>query len=490
MQPLNVQPEHYWPGATVPLPLPDGGVYVNFTTAYVVQLPTDPSAPPGQTATPGWDSGRPASVQNTGIPDLLWHFTGEGLWVDMWVLGLGVQGPQITLWEQGDDDSWHIASMPSTAAGLDGLAHAIGIPSNAASFGSPYRTPAALRVFLQDGVEYVLQVNPASLGSDHPEIPHGFGGYIEEFYMELSYTNRNLNDLRAQAWDVTIAINGATYTSDDVLNTNFTSSDSEDPQGRVNVRASAWWRYEPTEDGAVIVSFAIVPQYSYWFRCVVFKEMPDKSLIVLAQSNNPPPQMFTVPLVQAGDVLYIQIYSTDFYNEYQPYAQKYQLEVTGVTSAVQNFFARVDEDTWLRTAIPTQPLRLRLSNTQWKTFAGGNQGILKTRSKDHQWLAVGTAGSRYGVVKGYVIAGGTIVVNHFVWVEDSAGTVTPYTAWTDANGYFEIIGVPLGHAYTVKVRIRETYPDVVWDDPFHPTNDDPVHTPVWWADGPAVTGIT
>lgn len=483
MQVSNIQAAHYWPGASIPVPLPADGISFSFSTEFVVYYPGDPNAPSGYKTTPGYDSSRPPGVR-VGRPDVLWNFLGEGLWVDIWVLGLGTQGPRMTLYRQNDaHDGWHEAPMPSNLN--TGLAESAGRPSDTGVTG--YRSAAALRVYLDQGVAYVLIVEPQDIDSSvHPEIPHGFGGYIEDFYMEMSYTSTELPNHRTQPWDVTIAVDGATYASPLVLNTAFDTSPDEDPPTFPSIGGTAWWRYECASDCDLTVSFAIVPQYTNWYSCNIYKQQPDGSIILLAGTGNPP-NTVTVPAVKAGDVLYIQIgFQGD--NRSQNQAQKYQLDVTGGVSNIQSFFVDSEQE-WVRVATHDVPLRVRVNNG-WKVFAAGGNEILRVRGKDKKWYACATGDGTYGVVRGVVTAIGTPVVNHFVWIEDpSTGLATAYSTFTAADGTFELAGLPFDKSFVAHVRVRDAYPPVIWDESIYLTKANPVHIPHWWANGPAVTGI-
>jgi hypothetical protein len=330
MQNLDTTPQHYFPGANISTPLPDEGVSASWSNEFAILLPPGPAPydyPGGQA--------RPANVDHVSLGEVLWNITGEGKWVDIWVLSYGLQGLGIILYEQNSDGDWAEASIPNTGGYMSSGSAQLGSYPGSANPGNPdYHTPAAFRVFLKTGLQYVLVVGPGGQGANvRPDLPHNYGAYIENFDIEVSYTPLQLPDLKTNAYDVIIPSDGSTYTSPNVLNTNFTTS-AEDPQGTSAAWLSAWWKYTPLSLTDMTVSYAVVPQYSNWFRCVVWLDN-NGTLVQLGSSGNPP-ETFTVPAVAANSTIYIQIFAHDYYNKYQPYAQKYQLEVTGAKSLVQH----------------------------------------------------------------------------------------------------------------------------------------------------------
>ena len=323
---LLIAPEHLWPGAEIPFPLPSGGISITFNNFFIKDLPPD-TAPEHPNESPNNDFSRPASV-SLGW-DVVWRFTGEGRWVDIFVRGLTSDvGPAAILYEAVSGSEYVVAPMAENGSPYGGAGIAqIG--------GNPV---AALRVFLKSGIDYGLAIDNAwsQALSDASGYPHGYGGFDNTFYLELSYTPTALPDLRSNAWDVIIPEDGGTYTSPPVLNTTFTSSDEDDPQGAAGAWGTAWWKYERTANTDVTVSFAIVPEELTHYSCTVFRQNTDSTLTALSNGSSPP-ETFTVPaaLLNLNDVLLIQIGTLDYYNDHQPFAQKYQLQVTGARSVVQ-----------------------------------------------------------------------------------------------------------------------------------------------------------
>lgn len=328
--------EHYWPGAAITLPLPDGGLALTFNNRFMKDLP------PGSIALPGYDDGRPLPSQ-PGDWDVLFHLVGEGKWVDFYCQGLGAQGPALILYEANLElSAWFYSPMPDNGGyeGGGGRAVMSAIPGQA-NTNPDYRAPVALRVFMEAGHQYVLSVFSASFSTATNDAavalgyPSGVGAYDQDFYLEMSYTPLVLPDLKTNAYEVIIPSDGATYTSPDVLNTTFTTS-AEDPQGAGHVWVSSWWHYKTAVDAHVMtVAFAVLPQYSTWFGCVVWLRQSDGTMVQLGQNADSPPNTFTIPTIGANTDVYIQIFGTDFYNQHQPYAQKYQLQVTAAKSIIQ-----------------------------------------------------------------------------------------------------------------------------------------------------------
>lgn len=333
--------EHYWPGAALTLPLPDGGLALTFNNRFIKDLPIGPTDVDVIFQEHGGEH-RPSGAPTAGW-DILFHLVGEGKWVDFWCLGLGVQGPAVILFERAADGSaWFTAPMPDNGGyeGGGGLAQISAIPGQATT-DPAYRAAVALRVFLKAGTQYVLQIGSSSISTAAADAAaalgytHGAGGFDQDFYLEMSYTPLVLPDFKTNAYEVIVPHDGATYTSPDVLNTTFTTS-AEDPQGVGHVWVSSWWHYKTAVDAhAMTVAFAVLPQYSVWFGCVVWLRQSDGTMVLLGQNADSPPNTFTIPTIGANTDVYIQIFGTDFYNQHQAYAQKYQLQVTAAKSIIQ-----------------------------------------------------------------------------------------------------------------------------------------------------------
>lgn len=333
--PLSTPAEHYWPGAPISLPLPDNGVSLSFSNEFVAYLPYGVNRLWYEADGPGFDLARPAVVGPLNGLDVLWHIIGDGKWVDIWCQGTSnTGGVSIQLWEgTPDQSSWAWAEIPN-----DGTYYGNASNGHAVSGGGGPDATAGLRVYLKAGYHYVLAVSAGygiNLLPDPTAKYYPFGVYMQDFYLEMSYTPLVLPDLKTNALDVIIPRAGATYTSPNVLNTGFTSS-AEDPEGVGSIWSTAWWKYTPIADCAVTVDWAVVPAVATTFLCTVYRQQPDGSLIFLANGTV---GQFTVPAIHAGDVLYFQIGGTNYYNQWdgynQPWAQKYQLQVTGAKSLVQ-----------------------------------------------------------------------------------------------------------------------------------------------------------
>jgi hypothetical protein len=320
-------PEHYWPGAPVTVPLAGGSVSFDYDNRFVKSLPVD-STKPSYLQSPGNDSNRPSGMDD-GF-DVLFEITGEGKLVDFYLVGSGDQGTACRLYRVA---SGSLAPMVDNGyyAGGSGLA---------LSAGSSPGNVSALRVLLTAGVQYVLQTfstnwsDAAETASVAAGFAAGLGGWDQNFHLEISYTP-SLPDTRDGAWDVVIPSDGGTYTSPPVLNTTFGASSVDDPQGTSHIFATAWWKYQPTKDTALSVTYSVIPAAHNWFSCTAYR-LDDTILTQIGVSPGPSPGTITVSSVHANDVVYIQIGATNPHNGDQSYAQKYHLSVTGAKSTFQN----------------------------------------------------------------------------------------------------------------------------------------------------------
>jgi len=326
--------DHYWPGANIPTPQSAEGAECSWNNAFVHELPPGPF-PLWQG--PGWDADRPTDIQQNGGYTVVFNIVGEGKSVDFYCRSSKV-GNVMTLWAPGHDEERQVVSGYT-------------FPWVAYSGAMPYHWPpdtagfhggtSAIRHTLTAGVTYYLEIGSSSYDGDAPSGT----GFDQDFWLETYYTPVPNNDHRADPYDVIIWDDGMTYHAVPVLNTDYTQSrtgGTDDPNVDPTLGWTAWWKYVPTKDGAIDVSWAVIPQQFDWFRLDVWRKNSGDSAPVLLASSDHQPSNITVTGLHTDDNIFFRIGSRNpewnidpGSSGSQPAAQKYQLEVTGAKSKVQ-----------------------------------------------------------------------------------------------------------------------------------------------------------
>lgn len=326
--------DHYWPGANIPTPQSAEGAECSWNNAFIRSLPPGPN-PTWQP--PGWDPNRPTDIQQNGAQDVIFNIVGEGKSVDFYCRSSRV-GLSMTLSAPGHPEERQVASNGNILPWVDlSAAFAYTNPSTHDFHGGT----AAIRHTLTAGVTYYLEIGSASYDSTAPSGT----GFDQDFWLEVCDTPSKLNDKRVDANDVIIWDDGMTYHSVPMLNTNYTQNrtgGTDDPNMDPTLGWTAWWKYVPTKDGAIDVSWAVIPQQFDWFRLDVWRKNDSDSAPVRLAFTDHQPSTITVDGLHADDNIFFRIGSRNpewnidpGSSGSQPAAQKYQLEVTGAKSKVQ-----------------------------------------------------------------------------------------------------------------------------------------------------------
>jgi hypothetical protein len=324
MAELTTPPEHYFPGALIPTPIPSGGWHWTADNGFVAFLSA------GAGGYPGYDENWNLDVEPGDYGayggGLVYRIVGEGKWVDFEATGDGVQRQNPTMRLYRPD-----------AASASGWT-----PVQSRSSGVLY-PPVAIRWLLDEGVTYYLAIQSSDTKYYDGSGPY-YEGYSQIFTFDVHYAPPTpWNDRRSDAYDVVIPTGGGTYHAVPVLTAGLGheyTTGTDDPIAGTLLYYTAWWKYVPTEDTGMVVSWDVIPQgindYG-WFKLKILRLVSGVTLEVLAEVSASP-QTVTVPGITAGDTIFFQLGMTaaaapsGVLNPSIPLAQKYQLSVTGAKS--------------------------------------------------------------------------------------------------------------------------------------------------------------
>lgn len=321
---------HYFPGTDISAAEIEAGYSIDFVNStenlgYYVS----PSWPPD--VEEGYDPNRFAAQRN-GNQTAMFHIAGMGRTLELSVQG-DMIGAVMTLWCPGhpeenlvDQNNFHYSWV----------AYKGSLNTYPLSSGDPdyVPVPGGIRHFFAEGKDYYLEVGSASY--DDGNRPGGVTvtpapGYTQQIHLEVNYQKLDvLNDLRDDAYKVTTWSDGTAYVSIPVMQAGLTQAfNSTDDPVSDQLFYTAWWRYQPSSTGEVIVNWSIIPAGSPDYRLNMFRLNGDGSLTRVSQQNT---QGATTVAVTGGELYYFQIGVSDNTNGRQTFGQKYMLNVSGPTS--------------------------------------------------------------------------------------------------------------------------------------------------------------
>lgn len=284
---------HFYPGDTIPMPLPYNGYHLSWTTVGRTDLET---ADPARYQFNGY----------FGLGTVGFTLVGEGKPVDIRAYAQGAYGVALAIYKLTAPNHWERVSTSS--GGGD--------------------TAAALRYAFNSGETYYFEVG--SSGGD------AGGNYTQPFTMDLTYAPTTSNDIRANAYDVVIPADGATFTSDPTSFQGYSSNyDGVDDIGPIfggdRMEYTMWWKYVPTSNCDATFTFTVAPASATWFGIQVYEE--DESHQFTRRHRLDSPGSFVGYGLIAGRNYWIQIGDRD--TTRQPYSQLMTLQVTGAKSQAQ-----------------------------------------------------------------------------------------------------------------------------------------------------------